>query len=1371
MLQKSQGETAVGCDPSVTESFAFPASFSQERLWFLEQLRPGTAVYNAPHAVRLTGPLDVQALEQALSEIVRRHESLRTTFALIDGRPHQIIAEKGSLAWGVIDLSDWPEREREAEAWRLATAEAQQPFDLEYGPLLRTTLLRLSSLEHIFLVTLHHIISDGWSIGIFFRELAALYAAFSQGQAAALPDLPIHYADFAVWQREWLQGEVLESHLAYWRQQLAGAPDVIALPTDHSRPPVESFRGAKRALVLPAELSAALRTLSRRCGVTLYMTLLAAFQTLLARYSGQQDILVGSPIAGRTRRELDEVIGFFANTIVLRTDFTGDPSFEELLDQVREVALGAYAHQDLPFEWLVEALQPERTLSHAPLFQVMFVLQNSRQERLELEGLRVSPLAIDNGTAKFDLVFSLQDAGGGLEGWLEYNADLFEAETIERLLAHFEILLQAIVVAPDQRVSTLPLLTEAERRQILIEWNNTSTPCLPDLCLHQLFEAQVERTPDAPAVVFEEQQITYAELNRRANQLAHHLQRLGVGPDVLVGICAERSLDMVVGLLGILKAGGAYIPLDPAYPKERLTFMLEDAQAPVLLTQRRLLGKLPELNSRIVCLDVDWPLIEQGNEENPASRMTPDNLAYVIYTSGSTGRPKGVAMSHRPVTNLLMWQLENLSARRGARTLQFASWSFDVAVQEAFSTWHGGGTLYLIAETMRRDAESLVKFIGSERIERLFVPPSALQYLAEMASRSGSMPTTLRDIVTAGEQLRVSEAIRGLFRWLEGCRLHNHYGPSESHVVTAYRLTKSPDDWEPLPPIGRPIANVRVYILDRYQQPVPVGVPGELHIGGAGLARGYLNRPELTAERFIGDPFSVEPGARLYRTGDLARYLPDGNIEFLGRIDQQVKIRGFRIEPGEIEAVLGEHPAVQECAVLPREDRPGEPRLVAYVVPRGQSAPSGPSLRRFLQQYLPEYMVPAAFVILGGLPLTSNGKLDRSALPPPVCDATEVAAAAAPRDALEQALVHLWEQLLRCRPIGIHDNFFDLGGHSLLAAQLLIHVEEKFARRLPLASFFQYATIADLAGLIRAGAPATSWRSLVPIQPEGTRPPLFLVHGVFGDVLCFADLVKALGPDQPCYGLRARGLDGIESPLTRIGDIAHYYIAEIRTVQRSGPYCIAGLSTGGSIAYEMACQLHASGERVGLLVSLDHGPAAALRRVERLNLQYASRFLGNIATNIPHWVHAGAVTLCKDPRVFFRTSLSITRHGFALLARRGQWNPYSGVDALMDQINEALGPEEATEWPEYRRQVMETLYEALVTYKPQPYPGELILIRARRQALFAPHDPTKGWDKLAFGGVTVKVVPGNHANMLYSPHVEQVAQYLATRLGEIETPT
>jgi amino acid adenylation domain-containing protein len=802
------------------------------------------------------------------------------------------------------------------------------------------------------------------------------------------------------------------------------------------------------------------------------MTLLAAFQTLLYRYSGQEDIVVGSPIANRNRAEIEGLIGFFVNTLVLRTNFDGNPTFKELLARVREMALGAYAHQDLPFEKLVEELQPQRSLSHSPLFQVMFVLQNAPSTALKFEGLSVSPVRVGGNTAKFDLTLSMHEAVEGLRGSLEYNTDLFDDATITRMLDNFQVLVQGIVANPEQRLSNLPLLTEAEKRRLLVEWNDTKADYPRDLCIHELFEAQVERSPEAVAVVFpaagsgpgEAHQLSYRELNQRANQLGRCLKKLGVGPETLVGICMERSLEMVVGLLGILKAGAAYVPLDPEYPKERLRFMLEDTKARELLTQERLITYLPEASARVVCLDRDWEGIAHESDDNLNNGSTPENLAYVMYTSGSTGNPKGVAISHYSLCNLLSWQLHNFANPIQARTLQFASLSFDVSFQEIFATWCSGGTLVLIPEELRRDPVGLLHCLQDQSVERLLLPFIALQQLAEIADQGGAATASLREIITAGEQLRITPPIVTLFTRLSDCKLRNQYGPSESHVVSAFTPAGSPSSWPQLPPIGQPIANTKIYILDPYQECVPIGVIGELCISGDGLTRGYLHRPELTAEKFIPNPFSEEPGARLYKTGDLARYLPDGNIEFLGRLDHQVKIRGFRVELEEVETVLAQHPKVREAVVLAREDTPGDKRLVAYVVPRQEPAPTINELRSFLKEKLPEYMIPSAFVLLDALPLTPNGKIDRNALPVPDHNRPELEVNfVAPRTPLEEIIAEIWAEVLKVEKVGIHDNFFDLGGHSLLATQVMSRLREALRVDLPLRALFEAPTIVELA--------------------------------------------------------------------------------------------------------------------------------------------------------------------------------------------------------------------------------------------------------------------------------------------------------------------
>ncbi|WP_375515791.1 amino acid adenylation domain-containing protein, partial [uncultured Nostoc sp.] len=845
-------------------------SFAQQRFWLLDQLEPDSSAYNEYIAfLRLKGSLNIVALEQSLSEITRRHEILRTTFLTTNGELIQKISPYTPFKLPIINLQQFPLEQQKAEAQRQANEEIQQPFDLEQGPLLRVKLWDLNEEEYIFLIIIHHIIYDGWSQGVFVQELSELYKAFSNNKPSLLTELPIQYADFAQWQREWLQGEILQSQIDYWKQQLRGNLPVLHLPTDHLQPPNPTARGAYYSWVLPKELIDALKSFSESQDVTLFMTLLAAFKTLLYRYTGQEDILVGSPIANRNRREISGLIGCFINTLVLRTDLSQNPTFSELLGRVRSVALGAFAHQDLAFEKLVEELQPERDLSRSPLFQVMFVFQNAPTSSLELESLTLSPLPLENKTTKFNLSLSLEQSPQGLMAVWEYNTDLFDASTIDRMAGHFQILLEGIVAKPQQRICELPLLTAAEQHQLLVEWNDTQVDYSLDKCIHQLFEAQVQHTPDTVAVVYGNQQLTYYQLNSRANQLAHYLQSVGVKADVLVGLCVERSLEMVIGLLGILKAGGAYVPLDPNYPQERLSYMLQDAAVSVLLCQQQLLELLPSHQTHVIYLDSQWEMISTQSQENPVSEVSANNLAYVIYTSGSTGKPKGTAMRHHSLVNLISWQVENAITDSKAKTLQFAPVSFDVSNQEMFSSWCVGGTLILISEEMRQDAYALLRLIVEEEIERLFLPVVALQQLAQVADSSPYHPTNLREIITAGEQLQITPSVVSFFNKLPGCVLQNHYGPSETHVVTSFTLEGSASDWQAMPPIGRPIANTQIYILDDNLQPVPIGVAGELYIGGAGVARGYCNCPDLTLLKFIPDPFRRGRGAESREQGEM----------------------------------------------------------------------------------------------------------------------------------------------------------------------------------------------------------------------------------------------------------------------------------------------------------------------------------------------------------------------------------------------------------------------------------------------------------------------------------------------------------------------
>ncbi len=1032
-----------------TEREQLPLSWAQERLWFLNQLEGSSATYNMPGAIRITGNLDINALQQALSEIVRRHEILRTSFPTVDGTPIQVIDPQATLNIKVVDLQQLEVTERETILQQQVQLEAITPFDLESAPLIRCSLWKLDATEYVLLLNMHHIVSDGWSMGIFIQELSSLYQTFTAGEPSPLAELPLQYADFALWQRQWLRGEVLETQLNYWQQQLDGAPELLQLPTDRPRPTVQTYRGATQTFTLNTDLTEKLQTLSRNSGTTLFMTLQAAFATLLYRYSGQSDILMGSPIANRNRSEIESLIGFFVNTLVLRTRLEDNPSFEQLLGQVRETTLKAYEHQDVPFEQVVEALKPQRSLSHSPLFQVMFVLQNAPMGELELPGCTWCELHPESTIAKFDLTLSMSETDRGLVGSWEYNTDLFDESTIERMAAHFQNLLSAIVENPQRAVAELPLLSEAERHQLLTEWNDTATEYPQDKCIHQLFEEQVEKIPDAVAVVFENQQLTYQQLNQRANQLAHHLQSKGVGPEVLVGICVERSIEMVVGLLGILKAGGAYVPLDPNYPQERLSYMLADSGVEVLLTQSSLLESLPSHTARVVCLDTDWREIKQHSQDNLDVGVGEDNLAYVIYTSGSTGKPKGVLVEHQGLCNLAQAQRNLFDVEPTSRVLQFAPFSFDASVSEIFMALTSGGMLILATASELMPGDDLKQILHQSCVTHVTLPPSALTVLP-----TDELPA-LGQIIVAGEACP-AELVH---QWSVGRRFFNAYGPTESTVCAT--VAQISDGSEKIT-IGRPISNTQIYILDKHLQPVPIGVPGELYIGGDGLARGYLNRPELTQEKFIPNPFSNSLSERLYKTGDLARYLSDGNVEFLGRIDNQVKVRGFRIELGEIEAVLNTYPKIQQAVVIATEDIPSNKRLVAYVVSEDESLRTH-QLREFLKFKLPEYMVPSAFVILDTLPLTPNGKIDRKALPAPNIDLTRSHEYVPPQNETEKQIAAVLQKVLQLEKVSIYDNFFELGANSLILVTINSKLQEILSIELPVIDMFTYPNIKTLS--------------------------------------------------------------------------------------------------------------------------------------------------------------------------------------------------------------------------------------------------------------------------------------------------------------------
>jgi amino acid adenylation domain-containing protein len=1039
-----------------------PLSLAQQRLWRLCQREPRAPVENLCEAVRLAGQLDVAALEAALRRIAERHESLRTTFEVRDGQPVQVIGPDASPGFVVADISRLAESERWSEVRRVAAQEVQAPFDLARGPLLRVTLLRLAEREHALILSAHPLVFDRWSFAVFSSELAACYEAYSSGRTSSpVPAPPIQYGDVAFREAEMLRGELLAAQLEYWKRQLAGNLPLLQLPVDRPRPAEPTFQAGEETLAWQTGLTEALEELSRKEGVTLLVTLVAAFETLLWRYTGQEEIAVGVPVSGRDAAGTDEVIGPVENTLVLRSDLSGDPTFRELLGRVREVAAGAYAHRHLPFGRLEQVVGPRPGLGGSPLFHAMFELEGFPSPVLELPGLEASALDIDPATTTHDLSLRLGRGVDGLRGSLTYNQDLFDEVTAAAMLQHLETLLEGVVETPDAPISRLPLLTKAERHRVLVEWSGSQVS-LPDagVCIHELLEARVKESPDKPAVVSSEGVLTYDELNRHANALAHQLRSLGVGPESLVGLCMERSLEMLVGLFGILKAGAAYVPLDPAYPTDRLAFMLKDANVSVLLTQTPLVDRIPKHDARVVCLDGLPQVVDPADARPVNSGVTPENLVYVIYTSGSTGTPKGALITHRSLVKYANVATLRFGIEPGDRILQFCSISFDISVEEIFLCLTRGGTLVLRTPAMLGSVSVFLQECERLDISVLSLPTA---FWHEITSRLGgeisTLPPALRLVIIGGERVQPERLARWSTHVRHRPRLLNTYGLTEASVLsTMYDLTGlTPPDRGELKdvPIGRPVQGVEAYILDHHLQPVPIGVPGELCIGGEHLARGYLNSPVVTAERFVPSPFASDPPhadgprKRLYRTGDLVRYARDGQIEYIGRIDQQLKVRGFRVEPGEIEVLLSQHPGVSEAVVVARPDDMGRNVLVAYVVPEAGRAVLGGELRAFLKGKLPDYMIPPTFVPIEALPMSPNGKVDRAALPPPPEARPEAEEGTAePRTDVELFIAQTWQEALQVGRVSVHDNFFDLGGYSLLLMGVIEKIEKKLGIRL-----------------------------------------------------------------------------------------------------------------------------------------------------------------------------------------------------------------------------------------------------------------------------------------------------------------------------------
>ncbi len=1343
-VEESRSEHSRARIPRRPPGGTAPLSFGQEQIWFEAQADSKTRLHNQTATIYRRGPLDVSVLERSLFEMVRRHEIWRTTFTQSGEQPVQIIDPMPrTVPLRVVDLRSVPASERGSKCLLLAAEDAAVPFDLARGPLLRALLISFSEQEHRLSLTLHPIVFDAVTARqVLLPEIEALYEAFSRGVPSPLPEPSAQYADFAYWQRHAAQAERWSGQLDYWRKHLDGELPITAWPSDRPRPAVESYRAQSEAFDLPASLVERIQAISADAGATVYATLLTGFVALLQRCTGQEDVVLGGLSDGRKHNQIARTAGNFENPFALRISASGDPTFAGLQKRVRTVISDALLNDVAPFARVVAELQQASDAANGPLFHIGFTQQPEMRH--------VSPAwelvanEIPNGGSKLDLAVVVDQTGSGISAAISYNPDLFDASTIRRLIASWQTLLESACDSPEQRISELPVLSEAERRRILVDWNQTEVEFPLQRLLHEWFEVQAANAPGARALTFEGRHLTYGELNCRANQLAHYLRRAGVGPDVLVGLFLERSLEMLVGLLGILKAGGAYVPIDPEYPPERVAFMLEDADPPVLLVQGRFKSSVRQYAGHVLCLDDEWARVAGEDTSNPAPAASAESLAYMIYTSGSTGMPKGALNTHRGICNRLLWMQRQYRLTTSDAVLQKTPFSFDVSVWEFFWPLMTGARLIIAKPEGHRDPAYLAELIVAEQITVCHFVPAMLA--AFLADKDAARCRCLRHVICSGEALPFSLQEQ-FFRLLPG-QLHNLYGPTEAAVdVTYWRCERNGK--RSLVPIGRPVANTSIYILDRELRPLPVGMPGDLYIGGVQVGRGYHKRPELTAERFIPDPFSSGPEARLYKTGDVCRWLEDGNIEYLGRSDFQVKIRGHRIELGEIEAALLHHSEILNAAVTAKDEAANGQYLVAFVVARGPG-PADEQLREFLRQKLPNYMLPSRFVFLDHLPLLQNGKVNRKALiltrePDRQRERTHVA----PGDHVEQRLVNLWEALLRVHSVGIRDDFFDLGGHSLLAATLLAEIEREFDLELPMSAIFQAPTVESLARIIRSRSQLglrlvqqENWisrSSLVTIQSAGTQPPLFCISGVGGGVFVFRTLVRHLGTGQPIYGLQPPRPDGQRSALLTVPDIARHYIREIRSVQSSGPYFLAGFSFGGMVAFEMASQLRSEGQRVSLLAmfdsdlggSEDESPTSAnLRR----RWSVYSDHLKRVLFGPRRLAHGKATVQAWCAKLIYRF--------------------YGAVGRTVPPSVAALGTIEDIQTFASRN------------YNPGPYPDRITLFRCRTRSASEKLGHDLGWGKVAAGGMDVYDVPGDHHSMWAEPHIRVLATKLEACLQE-----
>ncbi len=1314
-------------------------SASQEGLWFLHQLAPQSPAYNVIYLFRMLGGVDLQILEQSLNKLFLLHEILRTVYKFSDEKPIQVVQPYKPFKISYLDYSFLMTDEKKQILIEYAKEHGSEPFDLENGPVFRSALLHVGEKEDYLFFAIHHIASDDWSRSVFLQDLIQLYGTYRSGKEPNLSPLPIQYTDYAIWQKEWISGETRKKFVQHWKGILDGDLPILTFPYDHPLQMKKSDRVERHLIELNQSFSPRIREFCREEHLTPAHLLMAVYAVLLMRYSGQEDIIIGCPFANRPRSELGGLMGCFINTLPIRINLGGNPIIRDLLRQVRKVMLDAYTWQALPFETVVTELAPQRDQSHMPIYQTIINILNVPKRQNSILGLEIDVFFREQALADYDLTMEFSDVGDHINPSIIYNADLFDISTILRMASHYQNLLTEMLIEPDNALSEIEMLSSNERQQILVEWNNTFEDYPHEKCVHQLFEAQVERTPDSPAVLFGEQQLTYRELNEGANQIAHYLRKLGAGPDLPIGLYVKRSTELVVAILGILKSGSPYVPLDTLYPVERQNEIIRDSGLKIMVTQDSLVSNEYDSYITLLRLDEQHELLDTENTQNPVQVVKPENLAYIIYTSGSTGKPKGVEITHRSLVNSLLSTSQRAGLSSSDLSLMVTTPIFDQSIFDLLAPLYIGATVALASLEEVYDTSLFIKRVMELPLTWMDGTPATWQMLRD----AGWHGKPGLKILIGGEPFSPD-----LANWLmKSCgEVYNLYGPTEATIqCTSVRLTPE----HPIT-IGRPIANTSLYILDSHLRLVPVGVKGELYIGGEGLARGYHNRPELTAEKFIPDLFSNAPRMRLYATGDLARYRLNGEIDLLGRIDNQVKIRGYRIELGEIETVISQYPGILQTLVMVREDLPGDKRLVAYIIPNPVRSNLLASevildlekLRGFLAKKLPPYMLPSTFVQMDAFPLTVNGKIDRKGLPiPDKNNQTTKNKYLLPRDNLERQLAQIWEQLLNIKPIGIEDDFFELGGHSLLAVQLFSQIEKIIGRQLPLATLFQSPTISGLAANIRDGNLTQTWSSIVPIKPDGSKPPFFMVHGIGGNILNYHGITEYLDLEQPFYGLQSKGLDGKSSPLYTVEEMATHYINEIRAFLPEGPYLIGGHSFGGWIAIEMANQLHHQGRNAALVILLDTGANTLEFMKWSERVLYKTKSLIERTVNVVQNI----VFSSKKDRLEYVKKLNMRYKRRQDVQKWAMHIPDLEIDEL--QV------------PKYLKNIRQINYAAAYKYTHNKYCGKVTLLKAEKRGVGEYDKEFLGWKHFA-EEVDIHVIPGNHISIIEEPNVQVLARVL-----------